>query len=61
LLDTIPNLLTEVMLIIAFVILNEVKYLEIIQNRNLEILRSAQNNSFALLQLLNTIYFHNGE
>jgi len=31
---------------IVFVILNEVKYLKIIQNRNLEILRSAQNDSF---------------
>jgi len=32
---------------IVFVKLNEVKYLKIIQNCNLEILRSAQNDSFA--------------
>jgi len=31
---------------IVFIILNEVKYLKIVQNRNLEILRSAQNDSF---------------
>jgi len=43
-------IITEVTQIIVFVILNEVKYLEIIQNRNLEILRFAQNDSFAKLQ-----------
>jgi len=32
---------------IVFVILNEVKYLKIIQNLNLEILHSTQNDSFA--------------
>jgi len=32
---------------LVFVILNVAKYLNIILNRNLEILRSAQNNSFA--------------
>jgi len=35
------------MQMIVFVILNEVKYLKIIQNRNLEILRSPQNGSIA--------------
>jgi len=32
---------------IVFVILNDAKYLKIIQNRNLEILRPAQEDSFA--------------
>ena len=39
--------LTEVKQMIVFVILNELKYLKIIQNRSLEILRSSQNDSFA--------------
>jgi len=39
--------ITEVTQMIVFVILNEVKYLKIIQNPNIEILRSAQNDSFA--------------
>jgi len=38
--------LTEVMQMLVFVILNKVKYLKIIQNRNIEILLSAQNDSF---------------
>jgi|GEM_PF-2298809 len=40
-LTTAPIILvTEVTQMIVFVILNEAKYLKIIQNRNLEILRS---------------------
>jgi len=35
------------MQMIVFIMLNEVKYINIIQNRNLKILRFAQNDSFA--------------
>jgi len=39
--------MTKVTQMIVIVILNEAKYLKIIQNRKLEILRFAQNDSFA--------------